>query len=342
MSDGHDGTAGWPFDAVLEELSAIEAENLNGAARLGDIPFDQEPEKLHSIVEMVQDFRLEDRESVDKGIVNEIANHLNQVKRIVEQMIALSAGVSNAVNQRNDLRNQLESEFNWFRGQLPHRSIVAKIRTEMAVAGGADLPLASDEMASIRRDLSELRALNSELRSQIDAQIPAVDAIRQAAGSSGAEDLAASFRAESELHRKAWELWGMRLLATLVLTVCAALVLFLAAPLESSATNGEIARHLVFQLLVLGLFIYGVRMTSLQFRVHRHLDAVARNKAAALETFSRITASSSELEVRSAIATVLAQSVFESQQTGFIGTDSDGVTIIERVAAPITQRAAAS
>jgi hypothetical protein len=79
-------------------------------------------------------------------------------------------------------------------------------------------------------------------------------------------------------------------------------------------------------------------MASLQFRVHRHLEAVARNKAAALGTFNRLVAGQTEDAVRSVVAAALAQAIFTSDQTGFIGTSEDHVTLIERVLPSVSSR----
>jgi hypothetical protein len=107
---------------------------------------------------------------------------------------------------------------------------------------------------------------------------------------------------------------------------------------ESDATNGEIVSALAIHLLVSGILLHLVRITSLQFRVHRHLEAVAHSKAAALSTFNRIVAGPTEADVRTAIAQVLAQAVFKTDETGFIDAAAQHVTLIERVVRPAVQR----
>jgi hypothetical protein len=81
---------------------------------------------------------------------------------------------------------------------------------------------------------------------------------------------------------------AMWILGALVLGgIVGSLIVVLALHPSDDAKNGEIASKLTFGLLIIGLLLYVVRMTSLQFRVHRHLEAVSRNKAAALPTFNR-------------------------------------------------------
>jgi hypothetical protein len=114
-------------------------------------------------------------------------------------------------------------------------------------------------------------------------------------------------------------------------------VILLVHPSED-ASNGTIASRVAIEILVLGLLIYAVRVTAHQFRVHRHLETVCRNKASALRTFNRLVAGPGEAEVRTAVAMALAQAVFDSNSTGFIDSSEDGVTIVERFAGPVVQR----
>src|SRR5207302_11500996 len=78
------------------------------------------------------------------------------------------------------------------------------------------------------------------------------------------------------------------------------------------ATNAQIASHLFLDLLVIGLALFVVRILSLQFRAHRHLEVVTRNKASALTTFNRIV-QGQEPEVKAVVAAALAQSVLTTE-----------------------------
>ncbi len=101
--------------------------------------------------------------------------------------------------------------------------------------------------------------------------------------------------------------------------------------------NAQIATGLLRDIVIVGLLLYLVRIASLQFRVHRNLEAVGRSKAAVLSTFNRMIVGPQEAEVRTAIATILAQAVFEAGEIGFVDAGSDHVTMIERIAAPVAQ-----
>jgi hypothetical protein len=76
----------------------------------------------------------------------------------------------------------------------------------------------------------------------------------------------------------------------------------------------------------------------LQFSVHRHLQAVANNKAAALDTFARIVSTGSSAETRDRLAEVLAHHIFISDRTGFLDVATDQITLPERLLDPVAKR----
>ncbi len=107
------------------------------------------------------------------------------------------------------------------------------------------------------------------------------------------------------------------------------------------ATTAEIVSHVAVDLLVVGILIFAMRVTSTQFSVHRHLAAVANNKAAALATFARIVSSGSSSETRDRLAEVLAHYVFVSNDTGFLETVGEQITLPERLVGSIAEKVSA-
>jgi hypothetical protein len=165
-----------------------------------------------------------------------------------------------------------------------------------------------------------------------------IEASRDVTSASAAEDLTEVYTQEIARHGRAWRIWLAVLVAAVLLAGGGgALTIALLHPGEG-ASNGEIASAVATELLVVGLLLYLVRVAARQFNSHRHLEAVARSKAAALATFNRIVAGPSEPEVRTAVAAAVAQAVFSSDDTGLIDASSENVTLIERVATPVVQR----
>lgn len=195
-----------------------------------------------------------------------------------------------------------------------------------------DLSIVDNAIRRLEAEEHAARARN--LESQLAELEPVV---REAAGS-GIADLSEDYASQATRHGNAWRIWGSVLLLALAGAVVGSLLLFSSERIPTGAIDSETVVTIARNLLVVGLLLYAVRLASLQFRVHRHLEAVARNKAAALSTFNRIVGVSGEQEVRNAIATVLAQAVFSSEDTGFIDGADSHITLVERIAAGIPSR----
>jgi hypothetical protein len=87
-------------------------------------------------------------------------------------------------------------------------------------------------------------------------------------------------------------------------------------------------------LFIIGLLVFAVRVCAQNYRVNRHLQAVAKSKAAALSTFKRLVTSIEEQEIRSAVGLALAQAVFATEATGLVDSSGDHVTLVERALVP--------
>lgn len=126
----------------------------------------------------------------------------------------------------------------------------------------------------------------------------------------------------------------------LAVAVAAALGLYTVDAVSpgENADPREVFHSAAVAILVIGLLLYVVRIASLQFRVHRNLEAVDRSKAAALRTYSRIVAAANSPEIRTALVSALADAVFRTPETGFIDQSADHVTLIERIAGSVGGR----
>jgi hypothetical protein len=168
---------------------------------------------------------------------------------------------------------------------------------------------------------------------------PVVEAQREAAGATGVADLSRDYAAQADVQAKSWKAWGVVFLIAVAAAVGGSLLLFADDTVSSGKVTATTVVTVARNLLIVGLLLYVVRLAALQFRVHRHLETVSRSKASALSTFNRIIAVASEREVRAALATVLAESVFRAEDTGFIDSGQDHITLIERIAAGLPRGA---
>lgn len=328
-------TSAWPLADALERLESISSEDLRGTSRLGALAFGDEPQKVEEIVGMLRDLRDEDWFSFDEASRANILGQVGQVVGLVDQMMALDSGVADSAAQKNNLVRSLDGSVEWFKLNVKPRLLQAPIKRALA---SASVGVGESDVAAVRDQLEELQGRLQLVSSEIRSLAPVVEAQRQAAGRSGTEDLSADFVLQANDHRESWKRWLKATAGAVLVAIVGSLLVILIHHPSGKVTDASAFGRLALDLLVVGLLLYVVRLTSLQFRVHRHLEAVARNKAAALSTFSRIVATGTEASTRDALATTLAQSVFASGETGFVDSGNDHITLIERIVAPVAQR----
>jgi len=326
---------GHPLDEVIGELQSFSDEDIRGTARLGSLAFDTAPQQVAAILGTLRDLRLEEWERFDEAFKNTLLAQARTLIGTLSQMRELDASDPNAATYRQNHEAALDQLTEWFRSTAQPRAFRARLREEL---NRSDLATGYEEAEGLRRELAELREQVAQTRQNLESIEPVVEAGRAVAGESGAVDLAGEYRKQANDHKEAWKLWRWILLAAGVLAVTGSIATVTIRHPEGDITSAATAGRLLIDLLVIGVLLYGLRLASLQFRVHRHLEAVDRSKAAALETFGRIVASGAEPSTRDALATTLAQAVFTPGETGFIDSAADHVTLIERIVGPAAQR----
>ncbi|HEX5527478.1 MAG TPA: hypothetical protein VFX44_09840 [Solirubrobacterales bacterium] len=280
----------------------------------------------------------------------------NAEKRLQEAQIngrgpeanQISKQISQLRNEHAKGINQLESELGKLRNErIEAAAILAAAEESLGslkekFREQAERASISDEQvrraANLEKRLERLEQERGDLVARIEEYAPLVEAQREATAGSGSAELSQAYAEQANDYRSEWKRWLKALCVATVVALAAGIGVILLVHPSSSASNGTIVSRIAIEVLVLGLLVYAVRVTAHQFRVHRHLETVCRNKASALRTFSRLVAGPGEAEVRTAVAVALAQAVFDSNFTGFIDSSQDGVTIVERFAAPVAQR----
>lgn len=244
--------------------------------------------------------------------------------------------------------NGLESELGGLRGEQIEAAAIQAAREarleslkEQSQEQASRQSVSEEQVrraAELEERLERLEQERGDLVARIEQYAPLVEAQREATSGSGSAELSRAYAEQADNYRDEWQRWLKWLgVAVGVALVAGVGVILLTHPADN-ASPGTIASRIAIEVLVLGLLVYGVRVTAHQFRVHRHLETVCRSKASALRTFNRLVAGPGEAEVRTAVAVALAQAVFDSNSTGFIDSSQDGVTIVERVVGPIAQR----
>jgi hypothetical protein len=334
---------------ILAELEKVDPALLRGSGRL---PKKHElryaPAQFRSVLAIAKRLRDTDWNGLTGEVVRGVEEALVDLLAVTDFITSLPErpGREDAEDLANDLRQRLQEIQRYFNKNVepeierlaPEPDLSAPESQGLSANEIAEVSRVRKELETSRAELAELKNRNAEILAELEARDELVEARRTEIGSLGAEDLSVAYAKQATHHEQQWKLWGGALLVASLAALIGGYAVLKANQLPDGASTAQIVSHVAVDLLVIGLLIYTVRLTSLQFSVHRHLAAVANNKAAALNTFASIVTSGSSPETRDRLAEVLAQYVFVSDNTGFLDAASDQVTLPERIAGPITQR----
>lgn len=332
---------------LLRELEAVSSELLRGRGRFpASHELSHAPAQFRSILAIAQRV-VGQWGTISPEVADGVEQSLMQLVDIVAEIEAQEPMPEDVMpGQRRYTSGAIKGRLNeiqqFFRGTVEplvdhpddSRSVTASLSDEEI----ENVRMTREDLDRSKQEIAELKARSAQIDAELDSRRELVEAARTVSGAGGAQDLAAAYQEQAEDQERHWKYWGSGLVVTLVAALVGGyLVLRLNRPTDD-ATTAQLVSHLAIDLLIVGLLIYAVRVTSLQFSVHRHLAAVAHNKAAALVTFSRIVSSGSSPETRDRLAEVLAHYVFVSSDTGFLDSAGDQVTLPERLVTPIAQR----
>jgi hypothetical protein len=345
-NDAHPGGRHYVAE-LARDLSNIPEHQLRRGERFpSGLELRFAPAQFRSILAVTKSLLEADWAALPREIVTRVPEALTQLLEVARRIERYPAGHKGAPRDFiQEIEKELDDMQRFFSERVePAVEAAAAVERSAANAGASIDP---DEFHKLQADLKAanqnldlLERRNAEISAELDGRRALVEARRDETGSSGAAVLAQAYSEQALRHTRQWWYWGGGLIGALILAIGVGLLLLLQVnELPADAEPAQIASHVALDVLVIGLLIYMVRIASHQFSVHRHLAAVADSKAAALLTFSRIVSAASEPETRTAIAGILAQSVFSSDHTGFIASSHDQVTLIERLAGTVSQRA---
>jgi hypothetical protein len=330
---------------LLRELEAVDSELLRGRSRFpAKFELSYAPAQFRSILAITTE-AVAHWDQLDPEVAGGIEAALMQLLDLVAAVEAYEVLPQDAMgSQRREasehVQRRLEEILTFFRDTVEPR-VAAPQLSAAATLTDQELEnarLTREELERSKKEIAELEARSSQINAELDSRKELIEAARTGTGSAGAKDLSRAYEDQADEHERQWKIWGIALLGTLVVALAGGILLLTLNPPPEDPTTAELISHLALDLLIIGLLIYAIRITSLQFSVHRHLAAVASNKAAALKTFSRIVSSGSSAETRDRLAEVLAHHVFVSDSTGFLDVASDQITLPERLVDPIAKR----
>jgi hypothetical protein len=334
-----DGLAeGWP-DAVRNtgaKLFAYDLDEVRGRDRLGDLAFNEVPDLVTSIRATLGDLAHEPWEELPSELANALTEKVEAVCSKLDQMVELSATSENAANKRNRFVQQLSEMDNWLRKEIRPQAVQARVKRALADQAVADSP--DKDMEAVRESLSQLHAEASAINKELDSRKEALDQARADAGESAGEELAEVFSSRANCHKNTAERWLVALVLSGPLAVGFAVLTFFWLRPDQGSNDPHDFAGIGLAIFILGVLAFGIRICAQNYRVNRHLEAVARSRASAISTFQRLAASASDPEIRSAVTLTLAQSIFATEDTGLVDGSGDHVTLVERAAVPLLSR----
>ncbi len=329
----------WPEDvmASLARLFEFDIEALEGRGRLGDLAFIEIKPIVDRIKQIVWDLTMEDWEDLPDGLTAEdqLLANINAVNETLEQISAFDLNQAEPANAKANLIQALKNQASWFKNNVRHLTIKAHGERAALDVGGIDG--APSQAASLREELASLRNEAAHVNKELSSQQDLVEGLRRVAGESASDDLAAVFANRAKKLGETADFWLKALIGSGVCAVGVALLtFFVIRPHDTDQISGDDVARITLAAFIVGLFVYAVKTCAQQYRTNRHLEAVAESKAAALSTFTRVSATMSEESIRTAVALVLAQAVFATEDTGYVNATVDRVTLMDHALPKIT------
>lgn len=325
---------GWPQDAreAGDRLFGFDLDELRGKGRLGDLAFNEAPDIVRSIRSTVADIAQENWEELPRNFAGSLREKLTEICNKLDQMIELSATSENAKTKRDRFLNQLTEMDNWLRKEARPLSFQARVKRALENQSFANAP--KEELEKVTKDIQQLHAAAIDINNELDSRKEALEQVRTEAGESAGEELAEVFNKRAEKHKQTAEKWLVALVVSGPLAVAFAVLTFLLLGPDEGSNDPHDFAGIGLAIFILGVLAFGIRICAQNYRVNRHLEAVAVSRATAIATFQRLATSASDPEIRSAVTLTLAQSIFATEDTGLVESDGDHVTLVERAAVP--------
>ncbi|GAA1768684.1 hypothetical protein GCM10009795_013700 [Nocardioides hankookensis] len=243
----------------------------------------------------------------------------DQLSNLLDLMRAYGPRQDNLVQARGQIERQAR--------ELKDRvlTLVPYIRTDEQT-----LQQALDEAASATSTASDAADALVTLRDQVEKQ---QTALASASASTAATDLSRFYKDQAASHAESAKTFlAVAVVAAVVLTLLTVAFLFVWPPDYDSADTStqwlEVARHTVSRLVVLSIAGFAVAFCVRNYRVNMHLEVLNKRRENALNTFGLLQAAVTTDDARNIVVGELVQSVFLSEETGYLSGNSDR-TIIE-------------
>lgn len=202
------------------------------------------------------------------------------------------------------------------------------------------VPITRTDETTVRRAMEEVRDLSDRLRqTQTEFEHSKADlekqqaVLAQSSASTAAADLSTYYESQAKKHAgTARSFFVSAVAAAIVLTVLTLWFLFWSPPDYSAASTSqqwiEVTRNSIARLALLSIVGYAVAFCVRNYRVNMHLEVLNKRRENALNTFGLMQAGVTTDDARNIVVGELVRAVFTSDETGYLGAETER-TVIE-------------
>ena len=302
---------------LLDELSAINRDELYGADRLTHLSFDKDKtskEAFESTFDLFSEAGKCNLERIPPAQLTELKNQLNHAHGIFKKALALNLEGANPKGQRDQIVNELQASYpNYYTVVAPMISFATRAGTDFKKIEREARAVLNSTKTFAEKATQELNVKKMEIEEIITA-------MRSSAAESGVSQNSIHYKLASEHHEDVATRWLKATIGfgvgTLIYTaICASSVVIANQNKRFEFTYIEIA-------LAVGLLmaIYGLRFCSKQYATHRHNTVVNGDKAKALATFLAFAEATDNPAIKEVLLQQASASIFSVNPSGYISS----------------------
>lgn len=302
------------FDNYIDLLSDEELD-ARRAADLGPLGLDEVVDTLKIVrADLRAGNEIPELQLPTNLLTNEFGtNFNNQLSTLLSNMSSYGPDTDNHTQQRQNFLNA---------ARALRDTTTERLR-----------PLVRVNEAKVAEQLGEIQRLSKQMSDRLNELKKQQDALAQTSVSEAASGLSRFYDQQAKNHgnsAKTFMIYGG--VAGVVLTGLTVLF-FVAQPPRFDASRGteqwiEFVRGTTSRLLLLSIAGFLLAFCARNYRVNMHLETLNRRRYNALETFGLFQAGVTSEEARNLIVGELVRAVFQSEDTGYLGNETDR-TVIE-------------
>lgn len=302
----------------LETLSEFQIEDLVRENDLGSqLSFkDAEPTILRTI-ELFNRTKTVNLEDVPYNLLNNFNSQLDNATQRFTQFRDFNANQNNPVNQRNNLVNQFENQFDaYYQYILPILTVGLLSGNDLSVQQAKIDQLTSE----LEKKTKETEEKGAEYLKQLEETLKSAE---EAAAKVGVSRHSQIFKTESIEHEeqaKTWLKWTVGILIAIVIVSAVFIFLF---P-DSDSTSAEIIQFSITKIVILSALFYGLSICNRNYKAHRHNVTLNKHRQNALSTFETFAkAAGTDIQTKNAVLIEVTHTIFSNQQTGYLSSERD-------------------